>query len=136
MKFDSNLLNLYLAIDEKKTMNILLKEARLDLSIFKQCLLKLIKLKLIKPVKVDETEYVNSRFLERLREVLIELSGPMGDFLIEQTAEEMNLKVSRIPVAEVADFVYQIGSVIPSQKQALKFKKIMLQEILKPPFNK
>jgi hypothetical protein len=136
IKFDSNLLNLYLAIDEKKTMNVLLKETQLDLTIFKQCLLKLNKLKLIKPVKVDETEYVNNTFLDRLREVLIELSGPMGEFLIEQTAKEMDFKISKIPVAEVADFVYQIGLVIPSRKQAFKFKKIMLQEILKPPINK
>jgi len=136
IKFDSNLLNLYLAIDEKKTASVLFKETKLDHTVFKQCLLKLLKLKLIKPIKVDEIEYVNNRFLDRLREVLIDLSGPMGEFLIEQAAEEMDLKVSKIPVSEVAEFVYQIGTVIPSEKQAIKFKKIMLQEILKPPFNK
>jgi hypothetical protein len=136
IKFDSNLLNLYLAIDETKTANMLIKETELDLTVFKQCLLKLIKLKLIKPIKVDETEYVNDMFLDRLREVLIELSGPMGEFLIEQTAEEMGFEVTKIPVSEAADFVYQISTVIPSEKQAIKFKKIMLQELLKRSFNK
>lgn len=136
IKFDSNLLNLYLAIEETKTANMLFKETKLDLTVFKQCLLKLIKLKLIKPIKVDETEYVNDMFLDRLREVLIELSGPMGEFLIEQTAEEMGFEVTKIPVSEAADFVYQIGTVIPSEKQAIKFKKIMLQELLKRSFNK
>jgi hypothetical protein len=75
-------------------------------------------------------------FLDRLREVLIELSGPMGELLIEQAAEEMSLEITKIPVSKVADFVYQIASVIPSEKQAIEFKKIMIQEILERPFNK
>ena len=136
MKFNSDLLNLYLAIDEKKTLGELFKETKLNPVVFKKCLLNLLNLKLIKPIKVDDTAYINHIFLDRLREVLIDLSGPMGELLIEQAAEDMNLRINKIPVSKISDFVYQIASTIPGEKQAAEFKKIMVQEILDHQFNR
>jgi hypothetical protein len=136
MKFNSDLLNLYLAINEKKTLSELFEETKLDPVVFKKYLLNLLKLKLIKPIKVDDTAYINNIFLDRLREVLIDLSGPMGELLIEQAVEDMNLAINKIPVSKISDFIYQIASAIPSEKQAAEFKKIMVQEILDHQFNR
>ena len=136
IKFNSDLLNLYLIIDEKKTLTTLFKETKLDPNVFKECLVKLLKLKLIKPIKVDDTEYIDNIFLDRLREVLIDLSGPMGELLIDQAAEDMNLPINKIPISKISDLVYQIASTIPGEKQAVEFKKIMIQEILERQLNR
>ncbi len=128
INFDSDTLKLYLAIDEKKPVLEIFKETMLERSVFKECLLKLYKLKLIEQVE-EEVDYVENSFLNRLREVLIDVSGPLGGILMEEAAEDMNLELNKVPKAKVADFVYQVASDIPGEKQAAEFKKIMLQEI-------
>ncbi len=128
INFDSDMLKLYLAIDEKKQVLDIFKETKLERSVFKECLLKLYKLKLIEQV-VEEVDYVDSAFLSRVREVLISVSGPLGELLLEEAADEMNCELAEIPKSKVADLVYQIANDIPGEKQAAEFKKIMLQEI-------
>ncbi len=122
------MLKLYLAIDEKKQVLDIFKETKLERSVFKECLLKLYKLKLIEQV-AEKVDYVDSAFLSRVREVLISVSGPLGELLLEEAADEMNCELSEIPKSKVADLVYQIANDIPGEKQAAEFKKIMLQEI-------
>jgi hypothetical protein len=129
IKFDFDLLKLYLAIDEDKSLIELFKESQLEPAVFKKYIIKLIKMKLIKQVITDDKEYVDKAFLNRLRQVLIDVSGPLGDLLIEEAAEEMNFQLPKIPISKVADFVYQIATTIPGDKQASEFKKIMIQEI-------
>ncbi len=128
INFDSDTLMLYLAIDDKKPILEIFKETKLHRSTFKECLLKLYKLKLIEQV-AEEVDYVEPAFLNRLREVLIDVAGPLGEILMEEAADEMNLELTKIPKTKVADFVYQVASDIPGEKQAAEFKKVMLQEI-------
>lgn len=135
IKFDFDLLKLYLAIDEDKSIIALFKESKLEPAVFKKHILRLIKLKLIKQVTEDHQEYVDRGFLTRLRQVLIEVSGPLGDLLIEDAVETMQVELSKIPISKVADFVYQIATAIPGDKQAAEFKKIMIQEIWDRQFN-
>ena len=129
IRFDFDLLKLYLAVDEKKTVSSLFKEVQLDPPIFKNCLVKLIKLKLIEPVNPPKNRFVNGAFLNRLRGVLVSVSGPLGGILIEEVATEMRIDASRIPTPKLSDFVNQIADRIPGERQAEKFKQIMLAEI-------
>lgn len=131
IKFDADLLELYLAIDEEKNILSLFKESRLTQSVFKQGILKLLKLRLIEQVK-EEAAVADSSFFNRLREVLIEISGPLGEVLIEDAAMEMNLDPTRIPIHKKADFIYRIAAAIPGHNPAGKFKAIMLREIAEP----
>lgn len=132
IKFDSDLLNLYLAVEEKKNMLSLYKESKLEPAVFKTCLIKLIKLNLIEQAKNDlkEKKFLNGSFFSRLREVLVELSGPLGELLIEEAAETLNFETSKIPLSKATDFIYHIADSIPSEKQAIAFKNIMNREIL------
>lgn len=129
IKFDVALLELYLAIDEKKDIHTLFNEMELPPAVFKKSVIKLLKLELIEPVK-EETVAANLTFLKRMREVAIELSGPMGALLIEDAAKEMDFDNSRMADTQKADLIYKIAAAIPSFKQASEFKKIMLQEIV------
>lgn len=132
IKFDSGLLNLYLAVEEKKNVLSLYKESGLEPMTFKNCLIKLIKLNLIEQTKskLNGKKYLNGSFFSRLREVLIELSGPLGELLIEEAVETLKVETSKIPLSKATDFIYHIAESIPSEKQAAAFKNIMDREIL------
>lgn len=129
ISFDFDLLKLYLAIDENKSVSSIFKETQLEIAIFKECFITLFKRKLIEPAEGKKIQYVNGSFYNRLREVLIDASGPLGDILIEEVAEEMNVEPYKIPKEKLADFINKIAASIPSDKQSSKFREIMLREI-------
>ncbi len=127
--FDTDLLKLYLAVDEKKTVISLFKEVQLAQPVFKECFVKLVKKKLIEPINTESIASVNGSFLNRLRGVLISVSGPLGGILIEEVATEMRIDASNIPTPKLSDFVCQIADRIPGERQAEEFKQTMLAEI-------
>ena len=128
MVFDQNMLTLLLAIDANKSILEIAKEVKLEASVFKECLVKLYKLKLIEKVE-KEVEYVNGQFLSNVRQNLVELLGPLGEVLMEDAAEQMNLEETKIPKNLIADYLLAIANEIPSDKQKREFQKNMLEEI-------
>jgi hypothetical protein len=128
--FDTDMLKLLMAIDEDKTIRQIIGDVAMTPSAFKASLMKLIKLKLIEPVAAAAlVSYVDEAFIARLREVLVALTGPMGEILIEEIADEMNLDVHKIPRDQVGDFVYNLANQIPSEKQKNQFSTAMVAEI-------
>ena len=128
--FDSDMLKLLMAIDEDKTIRQIAGEVALSPSAFKESLMKLIKLKLIEQVSAAAVvSYVGEAFMARLQEILVSLAGPLGEVLIEETAEQMGLDVKKIPQARVGDFVYNIANQMPGEKQKNEFSTAMLAEI-------
>jgi len=128
--FDSDMLKLLMAIDEDKTIRQIAGEVNFSPAAFKESLMKLIKLKLIEQVEAAAVvSYVGEAFMARLLEVLVDLTGPLGEVLIEETAEEMNLDIKKIPRARVGDFVYNIANQMPGDKQKNEFSTAMLEEI-------
>ncbi len=128
VEFDSNTLRLYLAIDENKTLIELFRELRLTQDVFKRCMQDLYKFNLIEEV-VEKTDYIEPEFMDRVHELLIDLSGPLGALLIEEAAADMNTEVNRIPKAKMNTLISRIAAAIPGTKQATEFKKIMLEEL-------
>ena len=130
--FDSDMLKLLMAIDEDKTIRQIIGDVAMTSSAFKKSLMKLIKLKLIEPVDAAAiVAYVGEAFIARLREVLVALTGPVGEVLMDEVAEEMNLDAGKIPRDQVGDFVYNIANQIPGEKQKNEFSTVMLAEIKK-----
>ncbi|MCP3954206.1 MAG: hypothetical protein GY697_18620 [Desulfobacterales bacterium] len=128
--FDSDMLKLLMAIDEDKTIRQIAGDVALTPAAFKESLMKLIKLKLITQVEAAAlVSYVGEAFMARLLEVLVSLTGPLGEVLIEETAEEMNLDIKKIPRPLVGDFVYNIANQVPGDKQKNEFSTAMLAEI-------
>ena len=128
--FDSDMLKLLMAIDEDKSIRQIAGEVDLSPAAFKESLMKLVKLKLIEQVKVAPAgSLVGEAFMARLREVLVSLTGPLGEVLIEETAEQMNLDINKIPRAQIGDFVYNIANQMPGEKQKNEFSTTMLEEI-------
>ncbi|WP_456456306.1 DUF4388 domain-containing protein [Thermovibrio sp.] len=82
--------------------------------------------------------FVPHEKLDRVRTVLVETMGPMGEFLIEDTFEEMGLK--ELPLSMVDKFINQLLEKIPDtclidgEKCRDKLKR-QLKEILKEESN-
>lgn len=130
INFDSNMLKLLMVIDENKSIREIIGEVNMAPADFKESLIKLIKFKLIEQVDVAGAgSYVGESFMARLRDLLVELTGPLGEVLIEDTAEEMNLDATKIPRSRVNDFVYNLAGHVPGEKQKSKFNSVMTEEI-------
>ncbi len=128
--FDSDMLKLLMAIDDSKTIRQIATDVGFTPSAFKESLMKLIKLKLIEQVEATaQVSYVGEAFLERTRDVLVDLTGPLGEVLIEETAEQMGLDITKIPRDRVGDFIYNIAKQMPGEKQKNEFSTVMLKEI-------
>jgi len=128
--FDSDMLKLLMAVDDSKTIRQIAADVELTPSAFKESLIKLIKLKLIEQVETAiPVSYVGDAFLERTREVLVDLTGPLGEVLIEETAEQMGLDMTQIPRDRVGDFIHNIARQMPGEKQKNEFSTVMLKEI-------
>jgi hypothetical protein len=126
--FDPDMLKLLMAIDEGKPVLQIAKEIKMDPAVFRESFLRLFKLKLIEEVK-QKIVYANEDFITRLKETLVNLVGPLGEMLVDETAERMNFQSSKIPKSSVADFVYQVAKDIPGDKEQAEFKRLMIQEI-------
>ena len=126
--FDPDMFKLLMAIDERKTIRQIAAEVQLSASAFKTSFQKLMKYKLIEPA--DEIkDYIEPAALEQIRKILVRLTGPLGEMLIEEAAAQLNLDPSRIPKASMADLIYTIANEIPSEKQRNEFGKLMIEEM-------
>ncbi len=126
--FDPDMFKLLMAIEEGKTIRQIATEVQLSGSAFKASFQKLLKYKLIEPV--DETkDYVEPALIEQIRKILVRLTGPLGEMLIEEAASELKLDLSRIPKSGLADLVYAIAKEIPGEKQRNEFGKLMIEEM-------
>ena len=65
--------------------------------------------------KEEETEekigFVNPEVFEKIRELLVEAMGPMGEFLVEETFEDM--EITKLPVNMIDTFVENLIEKIP-----------------------
>ncbi len=66
---------------------------------------------IIKEEEKEKTSFVNPEVFERIRELLVEAMGPMGEFLIEETLEDM--EITRLPVNMIDTFVENLIEKIP-----------------------
>lgn len=126
--FDPNMLRLLMAMDGSKTVLQIARELKMDMAVFKDTFKRLYNLKLIEEVK-ETIVYADKGFLSRLMETLVNLVGPLGEMLAEETAKKMNFQASKIPKDSVADFIYEIAKEIPGDKQQAEFRRLMLEEM-------
>lgn len=128
LEFDQDMLTLLMSINEKKTLFQVAKETKMKMKLFKECFIKLYKLKLIEKIE-EKVEYVDDQTLAAIQEHLVNLLGPLGEILMQDAAEIINSEMPHIPKNNLVEYVMAIASEIPGEKQSQEFKKLMLQEI-------
>lgn len=124
LEFDQDMLTVLMAIDEEKTLLQVAKETKMDIADFKACMLKLYNLGLVEKVE-QSVVFLEKRILDEISEILIGLLGPLGVFLMQDAAENINAELPHIPENNLSDFIESILSEIPGDKQKQEFRKIM-----------
>ncbi len=131
ISFDSDMLRLFLAIDDSKTLWDVSKEVKMSSEVFKTSLIKLIQLKLIEQVE-DKPDLVDQSVLAKIRDILVQLMGPLGEVLLTDAAKDLSLEDNKIPAAMAEKFIDCIAQNIPGEKQREEFRRAMLRVM---PFN-
>ena len=130
IRLNADMIRLLMAIDESKDILQISQEIGMDISLLKQIMSKLLKLKLIEPVE-KSIRFLSKHFLESLRLNLSEAVGPMAPILIEDTVAEMGLKISEIPDHQAAELISNIAQEVPDENNQIKFKKTMIEVMKK-----
>lgn len=126
--FDADMLKLFMTIDGQKTVRELSTEVRMGAAAFKENFVKLLKLGLIEQAE-DGEAMVPEAFIDDMRQTLVQLIGPLGGMLLDDTAEEIGWKPNRIPASGLAAFVVALAKEIPGSKQSLDFRKRMIKKM-------
>ncbi|MDY6792906.1 MAG: hypothetical protein SWH54_16700 [Thermodesulfobacteriota bacterium] len=126
IRINADMIRLLMVIDENKDLLQISREVGMDIAMLNQILSKLLKLKLIEPVD-KKNRFLSKKFLEDLRLNLSKAIGPMAQILIEDTVNEMELKMSEIPGHQAAELVSNIAREVPEENEQIEFKKTMIE---------
>ena len=126
IRLNADMIRLLMVIDENKDLLQISREVGMDIAMLNQILSKLLKLKLIEPVD-KKNRFLSKKFLEDLRLNLSKAIGPMAQILIEDTVNEMELKMSEIPGHQAAELVSNIAREVPEENEQIEFKKTMIE---------
>lgn len=118
---DAEMIRLLMAIDENKNISQVARAVDMNLTKVREILGKLLEMELVVPV-MKEIRYLDQAFMGFLKTKLKEAVGPMGDIIIEDILEEMNLDANRVPMGSAADFVTKIAGEIPRGENRTRFE--------------
>ena len=121
-------LELLEAFDGVASMSEIRKRVGLESSVFKDCFLDLFKKKLIvevnKPNDRPSTPvvYLDTSEIEKIKNAVVQVAGPLGEMLVQDVLEQMNLIPSQIPQEKLQDIIEAVSDSIPGEKQAAQFR--------------
>ena len=127
---DAEMIRLLMAIDENKNISQVARATGMTLPQVRNILGKLLELKLVLPVTKDIT-YLKQSFIKFLKTKLSEAVGPMGEILIEDILDEMDLQIDKIPLNTAPDFVRNIAREIPQEENRTLFENVVFSRIPK-----
>jgi molybdenum-dependent DNA-binding transcriptional regulator ModE len=122
---DTDMIRLLIAIEENKALEQIAREIGMDTDTLSATLAKLLKLKLVEPVRKNGGK-VRSQFLEALKLHLSRAVGPMAQILLEDAMSDMNLSGNGIPQNQAAELISVLAVDIPDEDVRIQFKKAML----------
>jgi len=127
---DAEMIRLLMAIDENKNISQVARAAKMNLSMVRDILDKLLKIGLVVQV-TKEIIYIDQSFITFLKTKLSETIGPMSKILIEDVLDDMGLEIGRIPVSAALDFAKNIAREIPQEEKRTLFKNVVFPRIPK-----
>lgn len=127
---DSNMLEIMMAMDGRKSVREIAREVKIAPALFKSTFLKLAKQGLIERTVADQA-CVEPSFIDNMRDLLTQLNGPLGEILLDEAAEEMGFEPGRIPISSLFKYIEVVAREVPSEKQGREFKKQMFKEMNK-----
>jgi DNA-binding MarR family transcriptional regulator len=123
---DADMIRLLIAIDDRKPLEQIAAEVGMASSTLTATVSKLLELNLIEAVQKNR-QFLDDRFITKLKLNLSRAVGPMAEILIEDVVEDLNLTVNEIPKSQVAELISALAFEIPDEDSRIQFKKEMLK---------
>lgn len=130
ISMDAEMIRLLFALDENKPMGQIAKEIGMDLGKVHDILLKLIRFDLVETVG-SGVAFLSAAFMAQVKKELIKAIGPIGEFLIEDVAEDMGLPLDQIPIHKAPELISELAQEIPEEESRLMFKRAVISMLPK-----
>jgi hypothetical protein len=128
ISLDGQLLGIFLAMDGKKQLGVIARQAGLQLGEMRRVVSRLVDLELIEPVE-RQAAFLDQDFLDYLRRQLAEAVGPIADVLVEDQISDAGFQVSQVPVSQAADLVDALAREIRREEKMEVFKINMVKKM-------
>jgi DNA-binding MarR family transcriptional regulator len=123
----ADMLRLLMAVDGKKSLSAIIEELGMNPATFKKALATLWDLKLVEPVK----PLLDEKFFKALKRILIQLTGPMGELLVDDALDGMNLTSKIVPIERAVELINNISLGVPDPGLQDQFRNAAVKEIPK-----
>lgn len=125
---DQEMLELLLALEDEQDLKKVSQKVQMPPSRFKKAFLKLVSLGLIEKLDVENV-YAHSAIIEKMKYILNQIDGLLGDIILDDTAKSLGMNLDRIPLHDLAFFVENLSDRIPDEINRYMFKKWMFDEL-------
>lgn len=128
LSLDGQMLSVLMTFDGKKTLEQVAQQVGINLGAIRPIVAKLIKYKLIEPVKT-ETNVVDQDFMTFLVSQLSVAIGPLGGIVVEDGLEDLGYTKTNFPTHRTAELVNLLSQEIQREDKRIQFKQVMLKKI-------
>ena len=123
----ADMLRLLMTVDGKKNLAVIIEELGMNPHTFKKALATLWDLKLVEPLKA----LLDEKFFKSLKRILVQLTGPMGELLVDDAISGMGLTSKTVPVERAVELINNISLGIPDHDLQDQFRDNAVKEIPK-----
>jgi hypothetical protein len=122
------LLMVFLAIDGKKTLDVVAQESSINIGTIATLISRLLELELVEPVK-KEQGILDLEFIKYLTSQLSLAVGPIAEILIEDEVAEQGFTPSTFPNSQAAELVDLLARQIQREEKRVTFELNMVKKI-------
>jgi len=126
---DSQMLNVIMELDGKKTLAAIAEKMGMKMSAMKEAISKLLQLNLIEPVE-GAVPMLDKDFFDYLNAQLTTAIGPIAHVLIEDAVIDLDHSVSQFPIHRAAELVDLLAQQIRREDRKADFKQNMIKKIV------
>ncbi len=123
----ADMLRLLMTVDGKKNLAVIIEELGMDPHAFKKALATLWGLKLVEPLK----PLLDEKFFKSLKRILVQLTGPIGELLVDDAINGMGLTSKTVSVERAVELINYISLGIPDPGLQDQFRDNAVKEIPK-----
>ncbi|UCG66149.1 MAG: hypothetical protein JSW12_03685 [Deltaproteobacteria bacterium] len=125
---DSHMLSVLVELDGRRSLGSVAKKAGLDMGIVKGVILRLLKLKLIRP-EGRRISVLGRDFFDYLNVQLSLALGPIADVLIEEAVTDLDHSKREFPRHRAAELVNLLAREIRREEKRIVFQQNMAKKI-------
>lgn len=108
-------------IDENKEIGLIARESGMDITEFKEYLVKLYEMGLIIPVTKKTIQRYSVDFFQAITTSLTYYVGPVAKIIMTDILSDMNIEDKKIPVDDLEKLIFKIMDEISDPNQKIEF---------------